>query len=1187
SIAGCASGTALVTLDPDATTIEATEPERGNWTGRFDFLLSLLGYSVGLGNVWRFPYLCYNNGGGAFLIPFTIMLIIAGLPLMFMELSFGQYAALGPVAIYRRFCPLFRGLGTGMVIVSAIVMLYYNLIIAWTIFYMFASFRTQLPWQNCEPEWSTVHCFSYVMADQCEAANGTYYLRQCYNSTAAEEHNITEKALHALKRPPAEEYFNNFVLGLSSGIEETGSIKFSLAACLLIAWVIVFLCLCKGVQSSGKVVYFTALFPYLVLVILFFRGVTLPGANTGILFYLTPDWKQLANAQVWGDAAVQIFFALSPAWGGLITLSSYNKFSNNCYKDSLIVAFCNIATSFFAGLVIFSIIGFLAHELDVEVKKVVDQGAGLAFIVYPEVVTRLPISPVWSVLFFVMLLTLGLDSQFALMETVTTAILDKFPNLRQYKTWVVLFVGIFGYVGGLGFTTNSGMYWLQLMDKYAANWSVLLIAILECVLIAWIYGAQRFLNDIQGMIGKRSRLWNCFWGVMWRYITPATLLFILFFNWVEYKPAQYGHYVYPLWADTVGWIIGLLPVFIIFVVGVQQICKAPKHLSFRDRLKHLLRPTAEWGPAGRPCVNLHAERYQSQNYDQVTNTQILIKRVNASPSTMASVDVDVIPMTIGKLPGPSILKTSARHASNMNPQNHPENGRHTAQMPEVSPSKQPLIKADSENEETPKKHTTLLAAAAAPAPATTTATVAATTKVLATGTMCSGRECNAMSTFTAAGGEELLMAKTTAPAAAAAVVGNPQTRIATAAATTSNIAAVPTGSKPNAALTTFMPTTTSVAGNISKMAATGASVSVASTTAINGKVSESVTSSAISKSQAATTITVSTKLQPSVTIANKTAKPTPAVAAVTATSSIAASKNTQVMSTKIAATILQPAATVVAKTAANTPTTVAAVSAITVNVVNTSAVKKPQSVTISTAAVQPAKSVASNPTKAATATTIVATNATTMLKDSVSKAATKTTVAFSNTLASIETSATAKPVTATATTVVVCSTTATTTAHLAAVKPTSSSLSTCTTSATVSKPTTTAASTAKTTTSPAASKSQASKPATATSSNMSPKISKSSTTSKPTTTSPTKPAKPIAASPTKTAKPTASSPTKSARPTTTSPTKTTQPTTTSPTKTTKPTTTSPTKTTNKSTKSLTTGSNSKTETTSKAAGTSQ
>ncbi|EDW77126.2 uncharacterized protein Dwil_GK22198, partial [Drosophila willistoni] len=775
SIAGCASGTALVTLDTSVGGAGGgaggVEPERGNWTGRFDFLLSLLGYSVGLGNVWRFPYLCYNNGGGAFLIPFTIMLIIAGLPLMFMELSFGQYAALGPVAIYRRFCPLFRGLGTGMILVSAIVMLYYNLIIAWTIFYMFASFRTQLPWQNCELEWSTEHCFSYVQADQCEASNGTYYLRTCYNSSAAEENNITEMALHALKRPPAEEYFNNYVLGLSSGIEETGSIKYSLAACLLLAWVIVFLCLCKGVQSSGKVVYFTALFPYVVLVILFVRGVTLPGASTGILFYLTPDWKQLANAQVWGDAAVQIFFALSPAWGGLITLSSYNKFSNNCYKDALIVAVCNIATSFFAGLVIFSIIGFLAHELDVEVKKVVDQGAGLAFIVYPEVVTRLPISPVWSILFFVMLLTLGLDSQFALMETVTTAILDKFPNLRQCKIWVVLAVAIFGYIGGLGFTTNSGMYWLQLMDKYAANWSVLLIAISECVLIAWIYGSQRFLNDIQGMIGKRSRFWNCFWGIMWQYITPATLLFILFFNWVEYKPAQYGHYIYPFWADAVGWTIGLLPVCVIFLVAFQQFCQAPSHLSIRERLKHLLQPTAEWGPAGRPCVNLHAERYQSQNYDGVTNTQILISNPGNPPdsvlpyddvgngnsngngnfngntyrdeATSTVVDVDALPVaTVGKLPGPSILKTSARHSSNQQQAQQAENGKHKVHA-EVSPSKQPLIQPESESEQTAKKDAPVV-------PATSAAP--ATTKVFATGTMSSGRECSTMSTFANANG---------------------------------------------------------------------------------------------------------------------------------------------------------------------------------------------------------------------------------------------------------------------------------------------------------------------------------------------------------------------------------------------------------------------------------------------------
>ncbi|XP_075169200.1 glycine transporter [Haematobia irritans] len=604
------SHAALLTLDVTAPSEAGNEPERGNWTGRFDFLLSLLGYSVGLGNVWRFPYLCYNNGGGAFLIPFTIMLIIAGLPLMFMELSFGQYAALGPVAIYQRFCPLLSGLGTGMIIVSAIVMLYYNLIIAWTIFYMFASFRTKLPWEACEPEWSSEHCYSYEEADACSAINGTFYRRNCYNSTYVDEHNISQLAL-MYKKTPAAEYFDHHVLGLSSGIDEIGSIRLSLAGCLFIAWTIVFLCLCKGVQSSGKVVYFTALFPYVVLVILFVRGVTLPGAEEGILYYITPDFNKLINPKVWGDAAVQIFFALSPAWGGLITLSSYNKFTNDCYKDSLIVAISNIATSFFAGMVIFSIIGFLAHELNMDVKEVMNEGPGLAFVVYPEVVTRLPISPVWAVLFFVMLLTLGLDSQFALMETVTTAILDKFPNSRQYKTWVVFFVAILGYIGGLGFTTNSGMYWLQLMDTYAANWSVLLIAITECILITWIYGSQNFLNDIQGMIGKRSKFWNFFWSGMWRFVTPAALMFILIFNLVEHQPVTYADYVYPLWADAIGWVIGLVPASAVILIAIMQICNGPEHLGIKDRILFLLKPTEEWGPAGRPC--LYPDRYQNEN----------------------------------------------------------------------------------------------------------------------------------------------------------------------------------------------------------------------------------------------------------------------------------------------------------------------------------------------------------------------------------------------------------------------------------------------------------------------------------------------------------------------------------------------------------------------------------------------
>ncbi|XP_015607712.1 sodium- and chloride-dependent glycine transporter 1 isoform X2 [Cephus cinctus] len=669
---------------------EEEHPERGTWTGKFDFLLSLLGYSVGLGNVWRFPYLCYSNGGGAFLIPFTVMLIIAGLPLMFMELSLGQYASLGPVAAYKRFCPLLRGLGYGMVLVSSVVMLYYNLIIAWTLYYMIASVigGGELPWSMCDPSWSTIDCFTPEAAETCAAQNTSYYKGNCLNSTQMISMNLTmHNITTAIRRPPAEEYFNNHVLGLSSGIEETGSIRLPLAACLFLAWVIVFLCLSKGVQSSGKVVYFTALFPYVVLIALFIRGILLPGADEGILFYLTPDWRRLTSAKVWGDAAVQIFFALSPAWGGLITLSSYNKFTNNCYKDSLIVAVSNIGTSFFAGLVIFSVIGFLAHELNVPVASVVDQGAGLAFIVYPEVVARLPVAPVWSLLFFLMLLTLGLDSQFALMETVTTAILDGIPALRNYKFCVVLTAAVLGYAGGIIFTTNAGMYWLQLMDKYAANWSVLLIAISECILVAWIYGADRFLDDVEQMIGPRGRVWRFFWTWMWKVVTPAALFFILFFNWVEYEPLKYGAYVYPRWADVVGWIVGLLPVFVILGLAVVQLRKKRRRPTYDDdddedddldangsqsknkdrgneknnsvwsRARRLLQPTSDWGPATRhpltPSRTL-THTLPPGGYDSVRDTIVL---VNGQPMMVQP------PGSTGvsqKLPGPSILKNSSK-----------------------------------------------------------------------------------------------------------------------------------------------------------------------------------------------------------------------------------------------------------------------------------------------------------------------------------------------------------------------------------------------------------------------------------------------------------------------------------------------------------------------------------------------
>ncbi|XP_039580901.1 sodium- and chloride-dependent glycine transporter 2 [Passer montanus] len=388
---------------------------RGNWSSKLDFILSMVGYAVGLGNVWRFPYLAFKNGGGAFLIPYLMMLALAGIPIFFLEVSLGQFASQGPVSVWKAI-PALQGCGIAMLIISVLIAIYYNIILCYTLFYLFASFAPVLPWASCNNPWNTPDCKdkNKLLLDSCiigdhpkiQIKNSTFCMSAYPNLTMV---NFTREGNKTFVSG-SEEYFKYFVLKISAGIEYPGEIRWPLALSLFLAWVIVYASLAKGIKSSGKVVYFTATFPYVVLIILLIRGVTLPGAGDGIWYFITPKWEKLIDAMVWKDAATQIFFSLSAAWGGLITLSSYNKFHNNCYRDTLIVTCTNSATSIFAGFVIFSVIGFMANELKVNIEAVADQGPGIAFVVYPEALTRLPLSPFWAIIFFLMLLTLGLDT---------------------------------------------------------------------------------------------------------------------------------------------------------------------------------------------------------------------------------------------------------------------------------------------------------------------------------------------------------------------------------------------------------------------------------------------------------------------------------------------------------------------------------------------------------------------------------------------------------------------------------------------------------------------------------------------------------------------------------------------------------------------------------------------------------
>ena len=408
-----------------------------------------------------------------------------------------------------------------------------------------------------------------------------------------------------MRTSASEEYFNRVMLGIEEDTtwENYGGLRWQLVLCLLGAWIIVCACLIKGVQSTGKVVYFTALFPYLVLTILLILGATLEGAADGIKFFLQPNLETLKDIRVWSDAATQIFYSLGPAFGGLITLSSYNRFNNNCHRDAVLIALANCSTSVFAGFVIFSIIGFMANELGQEVGDVIASGPGLAFVAYPEAVTKLPVPPLWSFLFFMMIITLGLDTQFTMTETLTTAVLDQYPHLRKKKHYVVMGACTMGFILGLPMCANGGVFMFTLIDSFSSSWSLLLLAITEVLLIIWVYGYTNFFGNIREMGIRLPKVSFYYWSANWFVLTPIILSFITISTWVNFVPASYTLmgkevYVFPNGIQGLGWMMASMPVLIFIGFAISEYFLRKRAGKTVD-IKSMLKPSGKFGPAVR------------------------------------------------------------------------------------------------------------------------------------------------------------------------------------------------------------------------------------------------------------------------------------------------------------------------------------------------------------------------------------------------------------------------------------------------------------------------------------------------------------------------------------------------------------------------------------------------------------
>ena len=481
---------------------------RDRWPSRKIFVYAAIGSAVGLGNIWRYPYLAEKFGGGAFLIPFLIALFIAGIPLLILEFALGQKIQKGAVDSWAAVKKRLSGLGWWALFTAFLVISYYVVVMAWSLIYLFTSLGVQ---------WS---------AD-------------------------------------SESYFFGNVLQLSDSINSIGGIVPAVFIALLASWVLIYFCVWKGVKSVSKIVVWTVPIPIILLVVLFIRAVTLDGASVGIAAYLTPDFSVLFNSEVWRAAFAQVFFSLTLAFGVMIAYGSYNKKDLDVTKNAFTIGIADAAIAIFAGFVVFATLGFMADQQGVAVDEVVTQSVGLAFVVFPQALSLMPFATFFAILFFLTLLTLAIDSAFSLVEAINTTILDKTKMKKQH---IALIVCVLGFLAGIIYTTNGGLYILDIVDHFLTNVSLIVIGILECIAIGWIYGAEKMRKYVNKVSDFKIGTW---WDVTIKYITPLALAVILAIQLKAEFVENYGGY--PDWAILVGWLFVLVPLVIAFLIPQKKV----------------------------------------------------------------------------------------------------------------------------------------------------------------------------------------------------------------------------------------------------------------------------------------------------------------------------------------------------------------------------------------------------------------------------------------------------------------------------------------------------------------------------------------------------------------------------------------------------------------------------------------
>ncbi|WP_304125647.1 sodium-dependent transporter [Methanosphaera cuniculi] len=439
------------------------------WNSSFAFIMAMIGSAVGLGNIWRFSYVVYSNGGGSFFIPYFTAIIIMAIPLLILEYAIGYHFKDSISNILKRIKPKLEYIGWFILVCVFLILTYYMVIIAWDFIYLLLSFFKG---------WG--------------AAPATYFAE-------------------------------NIIVG---GDSLKGILEFVLPVSIvtILFWIIVWFISHKDLNDGiGRVVKVLVPMLFLIMAIIVIYALTLPGQMIGISQLFTPDWTSLGNVDIWLAAFGQVLFSLSIGLGITIAYASYLPTDEKLIDKALIVVCSNSGFEIFTAVGVFSILGFMSLNSGIPVSDIATSGSGLLFIVFPEIFNIMgDVAYLLGPLFFLCVLFAGITSALSLMEPLLCSLSYKFGFTRKKSVTIICIIGV---LISLIFTTGAGNYILVTTDTFVNEFGILLGVIIQTIIMAWCYGLDKFIPSLSNSSINMGR--------KWKFFVKNILPFVLLIMWIS------------------------------------------------------------------------------------------------------------------------------------------------------------------------------------------------------------------------------------------------------------------------------------------------------------------------------------------------------------------------------------------------------------------------------------------------------------------------------------------------------------------------------------------------------------------------------------------------------------------------------------------------------------------------------